>query len=80
MPKAKKEQINHPSHYKSGGIEAIDVIEAFELGFCLGNTVKYILRAGRKADVLVDLKKGRWYLDREIARLEQKKGLNANGK
>ena len=64
----KPEAVNHPAHYKANGLEAIDVIEAFGLGFCLGNTVKYILRAGRKADRVEDLKKARWYLDREIAR------------
>ena len=62
--------VDHPPHYKSGGIEAIDVIEAFDLGFCLGNTVKYVLRAGRKGDAVTDLKKARWYLEREIARIE----------
>jgi hypothetical protein len=63
-------RIDHPAHYNAGGIEAIDVIEAWELGFCLGNTVKYISRAGRKdPDATVeDLEKARWYLDREIAR------------
>lgn len=66
--------MNHPPHYKAGGIEAIDVIEAFGLGFCLGNTIKYLLRAGRKgvdgdrlAARIEDLKKARWYLDREIS-------------
>ena len=69
--------INHPRHY--GGAdnpyEAIKVIEAWELGFCLGNTVKYIARAGkkRKAKLIEDLKKARWYLDREIGRLEKRK-------
>lgn len=59
--------VNHPPHYKgANGMEAIDVIEAFDLSFRLGNTVKYILRAGRKSAVLEDLKKARWYLDREI--------------
>lgn len=60
--------INHPSHYQSiSGLEAIDVIEAFKLGFNLGNAVKYILRAGRKtnAGALEDLKKAVWYLERE---------------
>jgi hypothetical protein len=66
--------VNHPGHY--GGAdnlyEAIKVIEAWELGFNLGNTVKYISRAGKKADpVLQDLKKARWYLDREISNLEK---------
>lgn len=67
------DMVNHPPHYKQGGIETIDVIEAWELGFCLGNAVKYISRAGKKnaAKTLEDLKKARWYLDREISRLEQ---------
>lgn len=62
--------VNSPPHYQANGVEAIDVIEAFELGFRLGNAIKYILRAGRKGDALIDLKKGRWYLDREIAKRE----------
>lgn len=73
------EKVNHPNHYNKGGIEAIDVIEAWGLGFCLGNTVKYISRAGEKAEAgmtieektLEDLKKASWYLTREIARLEK---------
>lgn len=63
--------VHHPKHY--GGdttYEAIKVIEAWGLGFCLGNTVKYIARAGRKASALEDLQKARWYLNREIERLE----------
>jgi hypothetical protein len=65
--------IDHPSHYTKGGVEAITVIEAWELGFCLGNTVKYISRAGRKtgADDLEDLRKAKWYLEREIANREK---------
>lgn len=65
------EAINHPPHY--GGdttYEAIKVIEAWKLGFCLGNTVKYIARADHKGNKLEDLKKARWYLDREIENLE----------
>lgn len=67
------ESINHPGHY--GGdttYEAIKVIEAWELGFCLGNTVKYISRAGKKdkAKTVEDLKKALWYLQREVTRLE----------
>jgi hypothetical protein len=62
-----KEAVNHPDHYQSGsGIEVIDVIEAFNLGFNLGNVVKYILRAGHKGDRREDLKKAMWYLSREI--------------
>lgn len=66
------EAVDHPAHY--GGAdnpyEAIKVIEAWGLGFCLGNTVKYISRAGKKGDPLEDLKKARWYLDRAIQRGE----------
>ena len=63
--------VNHPDYYKHGGIEAIDVIEAWNLDFCLGNTVKYIARAGRKTkDGLQDLKKAEWYLNREIKKRE----------
>ena len=65
--------VNHPSHYVSGRkYEPIEVIEDWELGFCLGNAVKYISRAGRKNDTLEDLKKARWYLDREISKMEGK--------
>ncbi len=67
--------VHHPAHYKSeGGMEVIDVIENFGLGFRLGNTVKYILRAGKKGNRLEDLKKARWYLDREIAKEEASAG------
>jgi hypothetical protein len=58
--------VNHPGHYQSGKMEAIDVIEAFGLGFNLGNVVKYVLRAGKKGDRREDLEKAKWYLDREI--------------
>ncbi|TIU02360.1 MAG: DUF3310 domain-containing protein [Mesorhizobium sp.] len=70
------EAVNHPAHY--GGAdnpyEAIKVIEAWGLGFCLGNTVKYISRAGKKDDVLQDLKKAAWYLAREISNMEKNRG------
>lgn len=74
MNSDKPEVVNHPAHY--GGYstyEAIKVIEAHSLGFCLGNAVKYILRAGKKpqAPTIEDLRKARWYVDREIARLEK---------
>lgn len=68
----RREAVNHPSYYKTGGIEAIDVIEAWNLDFCLGNTVKYIARCGKKSDKVVeDLKKAAWYLSREIERMER---------
>lgn len=59
--------VNHPPHYQAGGLESIQVIEAFNLNFRLGNVIKYILRADRKGTALQDLEKARWYLDREIA-------------
>lgn len=65
-----KEMVNHPEHYKSGDMEAIDVIEAFGLGFCLGNAIKYILRCGKKDEPVQELKKAIWYLNREIKRME----------
>ena len=67
-----KEMVNHPSHYNMGKYEAIDVIEDWGLGFNLGNTIKYISRAGHKDSIVQDLKKAMWYLDREIQRLENK--------
>lgn len=67
--------VNHPPHYKAGGIETIDFIESKGLGFNLGNAVKYISRAGKKdpAKLIEDLRKARWYLDREIARTSEVK-------
>jgi hypothetical protein len=62
--------VDHPPHY--GGAdnlyEAIKVIEAWGLGFCLGNALKYISRAGKKDDAIQDLRKAAWYLNREIER------------
>ena len=67
----------HTEHYSAGNIEVIDIIEAFELDFSLGNAVKYILRAGRKSpDRVSDLEKARAYIDREIARLRDIGGLS----
>ena len=66
-----KEMVNHPSHYNMGKYEAIDVIEDWGLGFNLGNSLKYISRAEHKDNKLEDLKKARWYIDREIQRLEK---------
>ena len=63
--------VEHPQHYTFGGIEVIDAIEAWALGFHLGNVVKYVVRAAHKGQHLEDLRKARWYLDREIQRLQQ---------
>jgi len=62
------DNVNSPSHYKDGGIETIDFIEAKQLGYNLGNVVKYVSRAGKKGDRLEDLKKAQWYLAREISK------------
>jgi hypothetical protein len=59
--------VNHPTHYKVGGIETIDFIEAKNLGYNLGNVVKYITRSDHKGNKLQDLQKAQWYLSREIA-------------
>lgn len=60
--------VDHPKHYNVGGIEVIDAIEAWKLGFNLGNVVKYVARADYKSNPLEDLKKAKWYLEREIER------------
>ena len=65
------DDINHPSHYTQGNIEVIDYIEDKKLGYRLGNVVKYVSRAGHKDDAIKDLKKARWYLNREIAKREE---------
>ena len=62
----KPDAIN-PNHYKVGGIETIDFIEAKRLNYNLGNVVKYITRADHKANRLEDLQKAQWYLSREIS-------------
>jgi hypothetical protein len=62
--------VNHPSHYTFGSIEVITVIEDWDLGYHLGNAVKYIARAPHKGNRLEDLEKARWYLTREIERTQ----------
>lgn len=65
------EKVNNPEHYggKKNTYEAIKVIEAHNLDFCLGNAVKYILRAGKKDDFKQDLEKAIWYLNRKLQKL-----------
>lgn len=65
------EQVNHPDHYTSGGIETIDFITAKKLCYELGNVVKYVARAQFKGMMLQDLKKAHWYLTYKIAQLEK---------
>lgn len=75
LPLGQPGTVNHPAHYggKDNPYEAIKVIEAWGLGFCLGNTVKYLARAGKKhgAAEVEDLEKARWYLDRHLAVLKK---------
>lgn len=64
------DMVNHPPHYTShpSGVECITVTE--HMGFCIGNAVKYLWRADLKGDAVEDLKKARFYIDREITRRE----------
>lgn len=62
-----------PDYYKSGGLEAFDVIDAFNLDFNLGNAFKYIARAGKKDDKIRDLRKAVTYLNREIKKAEKER-------
>lgn len=70
-PKPIADMVNHPPHYKAGGIETIDFIEAKKLNYNLGNVVKYVSRADHKSRRVEDLKKAKWYLEREIEKLIQ---------
>lgn len=73
MSKPEHDPVSRPAHYTSGGVETIDAIEAWGLGFHLGNAVKYISRAGKKdpAKTVEDLRKAIWYIERDIKRRER---------
>lgn len=77
------ETVNHPDYYggEDNTYEAIKVIDAWGLGFCLGNVVKYISRAGKKScdTEIQDLKKAAWYLDHEINRLQGQVPIDTTG-
>ena len=70
MHERASDPVNHPAHYKTGGIETIDFIEAKQLNYNLGNVVKYITRADHKGNRKQDLEKAAWYLAREIGSLK----------
>ncbi len=74
--------VNHPSHYTDhpSGVECITIVEHFS--FCIGNAIKYLWRAGEKdgSPELQDLKKARWYIDREIQRRESTQAPAAVGR
>lgn len=81
-----EDMVNHPSHYTDGKIEVIDFIEDKHLGFNLGNVIKYVARSGKKKSKgktpaeksLEDLRKARFYLDREISNREKEIASNAD--
>jgi hypothetical protein len=70
----------NPDHYKTGGVQVIDIIESADLNFNRGNVVKYTCRAGKKSEEgydalakeLEDMRKALWYASREVTRLENK--------
>ena len=65
------EAVEHPKHYNQGNIEVIDAIEDWELNFNLGNVIKYIARCEYKENKVKDLCKAKWYIDREIAKVDK---------
>jgi hypothetical protein len=65
-----REMVNHPDHYQGNKMEVIDIIEDYELGFNLGNTIKYVLRADKKGNKKQDLQKAMWYLERELSKFK----------
>jgi hypothetical protein len=70
MFEPKADPVSNPTHYTVGGIETIDFIEAKQLGYNLGNVVKYLTRADHKGNKMEDLRKAQWYLTREINSLK----------
>lgn len=68
MEEPVSDPVNHPAHYKTGGIETIDFIEAKGLNYNMGNAIKYISRADHKGNKKQDLQKAVWYLNRELSR------------
>lgn len=75
-PVKNADPVNSPSHYNSGGVEAIEAIESALTddgyrGYLKGNVMKYMWRYEKKAKPVEDLKKARWYLDRLISALEK---------
>lgn len=69
----KPDMVNKPPHYNEhpSGVECITITEHFN--FCVGNAIKYLWRVGLKGDAIEDLKKARWYIDREIAKRERER-------
>lgn len=75
---AHKDLVHHPAHYCYSEYEPKDVIRAWGLNFNLGSAVKYIARAGRKDDIIQELKKAKQFIEFEIEAIEKERG-NKNG-
>lgn len=73
------DNVNHPSHYigHPSGIECITVVEHFN--FNIGNAIKYLWRAGLKGNLIEDLRKAAWYIDRETMRIEKEQQESGEG-
>jgi hypothetical protein len=71
MTSNNNEKVNHPSHYNKGKIEVIDFIEDQKLNFNLGNVIKYTCRHDLKGNPYDDLKKGLWFLLRELGTYDE---------
>lgn len=67
------DNVDHPLHYNASpsGVECITIVE--HMPFCVGSAIKYLWRAGHKGDAIEDLRKAKWYVEREITRLESEK-------
>jgi len=72
-------EVSRPAHYTSSKVEVIDAIEAWGLGYHLGNVVKYVARAGKKNPTkdIQDLEKAAWYLNRRIEKLKEERGVSS---
>lgn len=66
-----REMVDHPDHYQGKTLEAIDIIEDYDLNFNLGSALKYILRAGKKNETEQDLQKAIWFIKREAERIKK---------
>lgn len=71
-PPKGEDPVNKPEHYQYSPIQPIDVVNAWDLDFYLGNVIKYISRFNHKGNPLEDIKKARWYLDKKIEEMEKK--------
>jgi hypothetical protein len=74
MNAERHDPVSHPAHYTThpSGVECVQITEHF--GFCVGNAIKYLWRAGLKGDAIEDLRKAAWYIDREIKRRTNQEG------